>query len=190
MDREKQVLSLLRSRRVDGVLLVVAPNVGDGDHIKALVEDGIPVVYLDRIPNAVSAAEQLDSVSVDSLKGAQICVQHLIMRGHTRIGAITGSMALRNARERLAGYERALTEAGIEMDRSLIAEGDFREEAGRRLGKDLLLRHNPPTALFVSNGMMTMGCWRRLKRWACRAPRISPWPPSTTCRWPRFSIPG
>ena len=129
IDRERQVLSLLRSRRVDGILLVVAPNPGDASHIKAVVDEGIPVVCLDRIPNT---PKSLDSVSVDNAKGAQMCVHHLIMRGHTRIAVITGSLALWNARERLAGYETALAEAGIEVDRSLIAEGDFerRQDCG------------------------------------------------------------
>ena len=154
VERERQILSLLRSRRVDGILLVVAPDTGDGGHIKAVVDDGIPVVCLDRIPNTI---DNLDSVSVNNVKGAQTCVQHLIMRGHRRIAIITGALPLKNARERLAGYEAALTEAGIEIDRTLIAEGDFRQETGLRLGKDLLLRNKRPTALFVSNGMMALG---------------------------------
>ena len=167
IDRERQVLSLLRSRRVDGILLVVAPNPGDASHIKAVVDEGIPVVCLDRIPNT---PKSLDSVSVDNAKGAQMCVHHLIMRGHTRIAVITGSLALWNARERLAGYETALAEAGIEVDRSLIAEGDFREETGLRLGKNLLLRHNRPTALFVSNGMMTLGVLAALEEMGLSCP--------------------
>jgi LacI family transcriptional regulator len=167
VDRERQILSLLRSRRVDGLLLVVAPNVGDGSHIDAVIDDGIPIVCLDRIPNH---GKSIDSVSVDNVKGAQMCVQHLIMRGHTRIAMITGSLALRNARERLTGYERAMADAGIEIDRSLIAEGDFREESGRHLGKDLLLRHKRPTALFVSNGMMTIGVLEALEEMGLSCP--------------------
>lgn len=167
VDRERQVLSLLRSRRVDGLLLVVAPNVGDSSHIDAVIDDGIPIVCLDRIPNY---AKSLDSVSVDNVKGAQMCVQHLIMRGHTRIAMITGSLALRNARERLTGYEHALADAGIPIDRGLVVEGDFREESGLRLGKDLLLRHKPPTALFVSNGMMTIGVLEAMEEMGLSCP--------------------
>lgn len=167
VDRERQVLSLLRSRRVDGLLLVVAPNVGDSSHIDAVIDDGIPIVCLDRIPNS---PKSLDSVSVDNVKGAQMCVQHLIMRGHTRIAVITGSLALKNARERLRGYERAMADSGLEIDRSLIAEGDFREESGLRLGKDLLLRHKRPTALFVSNGMMTLGVLEALEEMGLSCP--------------------
>jgi LacI family transcriptional regulator, galactose operon repressor len=160
LERERQVLLLLRSRRVDGLLLVVAPNSGDNSHIDALTEDGIPIVCLDRIPDSKKI---LDSVLVDNVKGTQMCIQHLIMRGHTRIAIITGSLVLKNARERLKGYELALAEAGLEIDRGLVLEGDFREEAGLRLGKELLLRYKRPTALFVSNAMMTLGVLEALE---------------------------
>jgi LacI family transcriptional regulator len=153
IERERQVLSLLRSRRVDGVLLVVAPN-SDASHIERLIDDGIPIVCIDRIPHS---KRKFDSVCVDNTKGAQMCVQHLIMRGHTRIAIITGSLSLQTARDRLQGYELALAEAGLEVERDLMMEGDFHQESGLRLGKELLLRHRRPTALFVSNGMMTIG---------------------------------
>jgi LacI family transcriptional regulator len=166
IERERQVLSLLRSRRVDGVLLVVAPN-SDASHIERLVDDGIPVVCIDRIPNS---RKIFDSVCVDNVKGAQTCVQHLIMRGHTRIAIITGSLSLQTARERLKGYELALAEAGLEVDRELALEGDFRQESGLRLGKDLLLRHRRPTALFVSNGMMTVGVLEALEEMGLSCP--------------------
>ncbi len=167
VERERQVLSLLRSRRVDGVLLVVAPN-SDASHIERLVDAGIPVVCIDRIPNS---KRTFDSVSVDNLKGAQMCVQHLIMRGHSRIAMITGSMALQNARERLKGYELALAEAGIEIDRDLIVEGDFRQQSGRCLAMNLLLPHRRPTALFVSNAMMTVGVLEALEEMGMSCPK-------------------
>jgi LacI family transcriptional regulator len=166
IERERQVLSLLRSRRVDGVLLVVAPN-SDASHIERIIDDGIPIVCIDRIPNS---KRKFDSICVDNVKGAQICVQHLIMRGHTRIAIITGSLALQSARERLTGYERALAEAGLEVERDLALEGDFRQESGLRLGKNLLLRHRRPTALFVSNGMMTIGVLEALEEMGLSCP--------------------
>jgi LacI family transcriptional regulator, galactose operon repressor len=166
IERERQVLSLLRSRRVDGVLLVVAPN-SDASYIETLVDDGIPIVCIDRIPNS---SRTFDSVGVDNIKGARVCVQHLIMRGHTRIAIVTGSLALQTARERLKGYELALAEAGIEIDPDLVVEGDFRQDSGLRLGKNLLLRHRRPTALFVSNGMMTIGVLEALEEMGLSCP--------------------
>lgn len=167
VEREQQVFSLLRSRRVDGILLVVAPSpAGDVAHIRKMVEAGIPVVCLDRIPQGIA----LDSVSVDNIKGAQICVRHLINKGHRRIGIITGSLSLQTAKERLEGYRSALRGASIKPEPGLILEGDFREGSGYRLGKDLLLSHQPPTAIFVSNGMMAVGVVRALEEIGLECP--------------------
>jgi len=167
IEREKQVLSVLRSRRVDGVLLVVAPSPdGDVSHIRKTVECGIPIVCLDRIPPGMA----LDSVSVDNVAGAQLCVRHMVGRGHRRIGIITGKLTLQTARDRLEGYLAALREAGIEPEPDLILEGNFRQDTGYRLGKDLLLLHNRPTALFVCNGMMTVGVIQALEETGFRCP--------------------
>ena len=158
LDRERQVLSVLRSRRVDGILLVVAPNGGDASHIRTTLDAGVPIVCIDRVPSGIA----LDSVAVDNVKGSQTCVRHLIERGHRRIAIITGSLSLENAKGRLQGYELALREAGIKPNPELILKGDFREATGYRLGKELLLRPERPTAVFLSNGVMTMGFLRAL----------------------------
>jgi LacI family transcriptional regulator len=167
VEREQQVFALLRSRRVDGILLVVAPSpAGDVAHIRKMVESGIPVVCLDRIPQGIA----LDSVSVDNVKGAQMCVRHLINKGHRRIGIITGSLSLQTAKERLEGYRSALHGASIKPEPGLILEGDFREGSGYRLGKELLLGPRPPTAVFVSNGMMAVGVVRAVEEIGMECP--------------------
>lgn len=153
VERERRFMTILKSRRVDGVLLVVAPGDGDFGHIRSMVEARIPVVCLDRVPPSI----QLDSVRVDNVKGAKLAVRHLLQLGHRRIAIITGTLALQNAKGRLKGYRAALEEAGIEPDPHLVLQGDFREETGYLLGKELLLRSKRPTAVFASNSLMALG---------------------------------
>jgi LacI family transcriptional regulator len=105
-------------------------------------------------------------VSVDNVAGAQVCVRHLINQGHRRIGIITGSLALQRVQERLEGYQAALREASIELAPELILEileGNFHQTTGYRLAKSLLLQHQRPTALFVPNGMVTIGAIQAMK---------------------------
>ena len=166
VEREKKILAVLRSFRVDGILLVVAPNSGDSTHIGNALSSGIPIVCLDRVAENVS----LDSVSVNNIDGSQMCVRHLIQQGHRRIGIITGSPPLQTAKERLGGYLAALKEAQIKAEPELIKEGDFREASGHRLGKELLLAHRRPTAVFVSNGLMTIGFIRALNELSLQCP--------------------
>ena len=48
-DKEKSILRHLESGRVDGVIMSIASNTKDHNHIKALIEAGINVVFFDRI---------------------------------------------------------------------------------------------------------------------------------------------
>jgi LacI family transcriptional regulator len=136
-------------------------------HIENAAEAGTPVVFLDRAPRGA----KLDSVTIDNLKGAQDCVRHLIRSGHRDIAVITGSLALEIGRKRLEGYEAALKEAGMKIRRSLILEGNFREDSGYRLAKEILIRQHPPSALFVSNGMMALGALQALDEIGMQCPR-------------------
>lgn len=167
VEREKRVLSVLRQRRVDGVLLVVAPNAGDDGHIRGILDSGMPIVCLDRLPAGI----EVDSVSVDNVAGARDCVRHLISMGHRRIAILTGPKAVQTAAERLQGYQEALIQAGIAADPGLVLEGDFRSESGYRLGRALLAGSDRPTAVFVCNNMMALGLLRALAELGLNCPR-------------------
>ncbi len=165
MERERRIVSALRSRRVDGILL--APTRGkDVDHIRRTIDSGIPIVCLDRVP----AGMKIDAVMLDNVRGAQECVRHLIRTGYRTIAIITGPLELGVARERLRGYEQALREAGIEVSKNLILEGDFRETSGYRLAKDLLLQSFRPSAMLVCNGVMALGVLQAFEELGVRCP--------------------
>jgi LacI family transcriptional regulator, galactose operon repressor len=166
IEREKRALAVLRSRRADGILLVVAPQAEDYDHVAETLALGTPVVCLDRVPPKL----KVDSVTVNNVKAARDCVQHLIARGHRRIGIITGSMALQTARQRLRGYEKALADAGIPMSPELVREGDFRTPSGYALGRELLSMPHRPSAIFSSNGMMALGVLKAIEELGLNCP--------------------
>jgi LacI family transcriptional regulator len=166
VEREQNVFSALQSHRMDGFLVAVAPRDGTMAHLQSAAETGTPIVFLDGVPPGTG----LDSVTIDNVNGAQDCVRHLIECGHREIAIIAGCLSLETGRARLQGYEQALTEAGIPIDTSLILEGDFREESGYRLGKEMMSRHRRPTALFVSNGVMTLGVLQALDELGMRCP--------------------
>lgn len=150
--RERRLLGALRSYRVDGILLASAPG-SDVSHIRRTIASGISVVFLDR----PVAAVETDAVLLDNVRGARECVRHLLQLGHRRIAIITGPLALQNARERLQGYEDALRESDVPINSSLIFEGDYRLESGHRLAAQLLKSKTRATAIFVCNGVMTVG---------------------------------
>src|SRR5215207_10570154 len=131
-EREEQYLNLLRAKRVDGALvdgLVLPP-----DRIARFVQDGFPIVCLDRDIDSSS----IPVVQVDNRLGGLIATEHLISLGHTRIAHVSGAIALRISDDRFAGYREALTGAGIQPDLRLVAHGHFAEEGGYRAATALI----------------------------------------------------
>lgn len=163
--RERRIVSALRSYRVDGILLASAPG-SDTAHIKNTIASGLPIVCIDRPVPGVKT----DAVLLDNVRGGRECVRHLIQLGHRKIAIITGKLEAQIARERLQGYEEALREADIRVDPALVFEGDFRDESGYRLGKQLLRGSAKATAVFVCNGVMTLGLLKAFEETGTRCP--------------------
>lgn len=164
-ERELQVLSALRARRVDGILLVAASTDGDLSHIQGTLEAGIPVVCIDRPIESLP----VDCISVDNVAGARKGVEHLIACGHRRIGILTGPLSLEVARDRLEGYRQALQAAGLPVEEALIRDASFRAEIGYTASLKLLSEERP-TAVFTSNAMMALGLLRALNELNLRCP--------------------
>jgi LacI family transcriptional regulator len=163
--RERRIVAALRSYRADGILLATAPG-NDTGHIESTIASGVSVVCLDRPVSGVNA----DAVLLDNIRGGRECVRHLIQSGHRKIAIIPGELNTQNARERLQGYEEALREGGIAIDPAFILEGDFREKSGYRLGKHLMQNQMKATALFVCNGVMTLGVLNAFEELGIKCP--------------------
>jgi len=153
-DRQRELLSLLRSQRVEGILLAAAAPGSAGPQT---IEAGVPVVYLDRIPDR----EEVDTVSAEDLKAAEMAVQHLLDAGYRRIAIVTGPQILRNERRRLQGYREALRKAGVGYDEALVWEGNFRpEDVAALCGPRLRDAATRPRAILSTNGPTGLGVLR------------------------------
>ena len=158
--REKKLLALLRSQRVDGILLVVAAGASSAVEISEIKNSGVTLVYLDRIPEGL----EVDSVSVDNAAAADLGVSHLISRGYRKIAIATGLLTLRNEQERLQGYKRALLRAGIKPEPGWIWEGDFRPDHVAGICRERLHDFRErPAAIFATNGPTGLGVLRGLR---------------------------
>jgi len=149
--RETACLKTLESRQVDGVLLASA-GVAD-EYLTRLVQAGFPMVLVDRdLPDLGAPAVLLDNEGA-----AYSAVKHLIERGHQRIGMLSGRGSISTTTERVAGYQRALREAGIELDGQLVISGESTSEGGAAATHVLLDMQPPPTAIFSGNNLMSIG---------------------------------
>ena len=150
---ELEMLTLLQ-QRADAILLATAGSHEWPAASFADVNDGPPLICVDRVPESLKA----DSVCVDNVEAAEIGVAHLISVGHRKIAIVTGPLTLRNEQERLRGYRRALQAAGIPIQESLIWASSFeREEIQRACQKGFLRSKVKPTAVFATNGVTGVG---------------------------------
>jgi LacI family transcriptional regulator, galactose operon repressor len=150
-DRETACLTALETRAVDGVLLASA-GVAD-EHLSRLVRAGFPIVLVDRdLPELGAPAILLDN------EGAAFgAVKHLTAGGHRRIAMLSGRPSISTTTERIAGYRRALLEAGLELDERLLVSGASTSEGGALAASAVLDVDPPPTAIFSGNNLMSIG---------------------------------
>ena len=166
-ERQKDLLSLLRSQRVDGILLVMAAAPTPMSQISGIIAAGIRLVCLDRIPDRFA----VDSVSVEDVSAAELGVDHLLAMGHRRIAAVTGPLSLRNERQRLLGYEQSLHRAGMAKDDTLIWCGNLRPNDVAGMCRERLAASGPrPDAIFSTNGPTGLGVLRAFRDCGLRTP--------------------
>ncbi|MBM2614513.1 LacI family DNA-binding transcriptional regulator [Actinoplanes sp. LDG1-06] len=147
--RERDVLESLLSRRLAG--LIVAPISGDHSWLKRWTET-TPVVFVDRSPVGLPA----DIFTDDDEAGGYLATAHLIGHGHRRIAYVGDRFHLSTEVNRLAGYRRALTEAGIPLDQELVAPYVNDRDSTQAAVVRLMALPDRPTAVFSSNARSSM----------------------------------
>ena len=138
------------SGNTDG--LVILPNEIGADEIAALC-DGMPVVLLDRVfPGAA-----FDSVLTDYSGAAYQAVEFLFSRKHRRIGAIWGGQNNYAVLELKTGFLHAFADYRQTPDESLLFAGECGFTEGYELFLRLLAAEHPPTAVLVTDALMSIG---------------------------------
>ncbi len=163
-ERERFYLAMLRAEGVAGIIFV--PIEKKAAAYKQLQEARLPLVAIDRSLEGLN----VDLVTVANASGARAAVEHLINQGRRRVGLITGPATYSTACERQAGYEQALSAAGLPVLPELIQQGDFVETGGYRAMRALLDLAEPPKAVFVTNNLMTLGALQAIHERGLRIP--------------------
>lgn len=161
---QDKYLRVLLQKRVDGVLLV--PVRSTVEPIKFVQSQDTPVVVLDRrIPDA-----QADVVRCDSEGGAYRLTRLLLSLGHRRIAMLSGPEGVSTAEDRVAGYRRALAEAGLDDDAAMVYYGRFSLESGYDMARQMLARTPRPSGVFAGNNFIAIGALRALRDAGLRVP--------------------
>lgn len=146
--REVKSVETLLSTRVDGILVSVSKATENFDHFRKIQENGIPLVFFDRVCDDIDA----DKVIVDDEAGAYEAVSHLVEIGCKNIVHLAGPPNLLIGKNRENGYLRALRDHKIPIDRNNVIRCDSREDA-ELVVPGLLKRAVRPDGIFAVNDM-------------------------------------
>lgn len=164
-DNDATLVRLLANRGVDGIF-VVASTGADGDPALLAALEGMPVpcVMVDRL----SAGVACDKVAFNNEAGGYLACRHLLDAGHRRIACLLNT-ASNTGRERLAGYERALRECGVEPDPALVLPCAYYIQDAYKVASRLLA--TDATAVFAGSDNIALGLLKRLFERGLRVPR-------------------
>ncbi len=136
----------LLDNRVDGILMSLSKTTLNFDHIRNLINHGVPVVFFDRAPEEIEA----DKVFIDDFVGAKIATHHLIATGCKNILHLAGPPHLLIGQRRRDGYIKALEENGIPYNPDFVIKCDTRDDVFANAGK-ILQMANQIDGIFAVN---------------------------------------
>jgi DNA-binding LacI/PurR family transcriptional regulator len=159
-----------RSDRVDGLLIIsVRPSDADVERLRL---EGLPVVLVD------IGHPALPHVVIDDVLGGEMATEHLLAKGHTRLGFVgdapsprRGTLGFTSSEQRRRGMGRAQRRAGIKAQRALEQRGPHGREEARELAGRLLRLQDPPTAIFAASDWQAMGVLEAAAAMRLRVPR-------------------
>jgi LacI family transcriptional regulator, galactose operon repressor len=195
-ERERALFEQMRARHVDGMVLATA-HLSDPLLVEA-ARAGLPVVLVNRMAQDHS----VPSVSVDSARGMQMAVSHLIGQGHRGIAHIAGPQELSTGLHRYQGFVAAMEshQLAVGPDTVVFAKA-YSIEEGLRCTRLLLERRLGITAVAAANDMLAVGCFAALEEAGLGCPadmsvvgfndmpfidRLRP--PLTTIRFPHYQV--
>jgi LacI family transcriptional regulator len=175
-ETERSAVRMLRSRRVDGLVLTPSPG-ASGTVVPELKRLGVPVVLLDRL----TTSQDIDQVGPENVYATSGLVRHLAERGHRRIGMISGATGLATTSERVLGYRLGLGRSRLTWDEDLVVAGvpveapdgaeggsagattSTPEDSAEAL-TGLLALSDPPTAVIAGNSTVLAGVLHECRR--------------------------
>ncbi len=154
-------------------LVVVHPRAGESVALRRWIASGRGLVL------AIHPAPRLgaDMVSMAHEEAGYDATRYLVRQGHHRIGVLSRPTRLGVYRLVVAGYCRALREAGLRAERALVRAAeratlpDAQQELGYRETLALLRLRRPPTALVCVHNQIALGALRALRERGISIPK-------------------
>jgi LacI family transcriptional regulator len=161
--KELSYFNDLRSFHPAGILVI--PSEGSIIAMEA-AQSSFHTIFVDRCPDWWAG----DAVVANNEEGGHQVGKYLASMGHKSIAVISGPSYIETARDRIRGFQRALSQAGISLPAKYIQEAKFNTESGFSAATRLLVMKPRPTAIFASNDMLAIGALAAARALKLRCP--------------------
>ncbi len=167
-ERQRKHLETLISMRVDGILVSVSEETSDLQVFERIKHRAIPLVFVDRAPEPMP--EGFSSVRVDDRGGAFLATEHAIKVGYKKLAHLAGRQDINIGRDRLAGFQDALTRHGVKLHPEWVIEGGFGKESGYRGFMKMYNSGNLPEFIFAVTYPVALGVYEAARDVDVRIP--------------------
>lgn len=165
-ERELRHVQSLLSMRVDGLIVYVSENTKDYSVFQSIRQMGIAMTFMGR-PVEVNG---FNTVSADDRGGAFAATEQAISIGYRKIGHLAGFQYTNVGRERYGGFESALKQYGVPVNRQWVVHGEFSEEEGYKSFMNIYQTKKLPEFILVSTFPVAVGVYRAAAELGLRIP--------------------
>lgn len=165
--KEMMNVRTLFNSRVDGLLVSAAYDTEDLSHFEIFLEKKIPLIFFDRVLEHPDCT----NIVIDNFKAGYEVTQHLIQQGCKRIVHITANLKRNVYADRLSGYKKALQDAGLTFDESLLIINNLSDQAGVEAAETIFRMNPAADGIFSSNDSCAVSCIRQLKHLGKKIPQ-------------------
>ena len=166
-ENEVRNAKALYDSRVGGLIVSLAMETQNTDHFRQFTDKGIPVVFVDRVPQVFNSYR----VIIDNYSAGFKATKHLIDQGCKRIAYFAGSTHINVYNLRLKGYRDALEQSGLEVNEEhIISLKTLSLEEGMAATEKLLTSPNPPDGIGSANDIAAVGAILCAKKFGIKVP--------------------
>jgi len=152
--KEAALTKYLHGGRVDGVLISVASTTTDYTHLHQLEQNGLPIVFFDRVCDGFNTVK----VTTDDYESSYLATRHLIDQGCKRLAhlAMTGNVSIGQKRKK--GFLQAVADARIASSHAWVIECTNDEQKDTEMIKSLL-QDQAPDGIFAAVEQYALGVY-------------------------------
>ncbi len=161
---DENYIEVAKKRNLDGIVIL---GVYPKDTLADIQNSGIPTVIID----SYIKSYHFNTVGTDDCYAGYTATKYLLEKGHKKIAIVTGSTLEKGVnQERVRGYQDALSEYEIPVEKRYICTGTVDFEYGEEVAENIAKMKDEITAVFCTADIMALGLLKGLTKFAIRVP--------------------